>query len=84
MQRNGERMPGSRADHIRKDDIRSCINRATGPYENLLTIVRRRKLKCYGHIIRPQGLAKATLQGTVQGMSRRDRQRTRWWGNIKE
>ena len=53
-------------------------------YEDLLTSVKRRKLKWYGHVTRSSGLAKTILQGTVQGERRRDRQRKQWEDNIKE
>ena len=55
---------------------------AIGPYEDLLTTVKRLKLKWYGHVTRSSGLAKTILQGTVQGGRRR--QRKRWEDNIKE
>ena len=51
---------------------------------DLLTTVKRRKLKWYGHVTRSSGLAKTILQGTVQGGRRRGRQRKRWEDNIKE
>ena len=38
-----------------------------GPHEDLLTTVKRRKLKWYGHVSRSSGLAKTILQGTVKG-----------------
>ena len=50
----------------------------------LLTSVKRRKLKWYGHFTRSSGLAKTILQGTVQGGRRRGTQRKRWEDNIKE
>ena len=40
---------------------------AVGPHEDLLTIVKRRKLQWYGHVSRSSGLAKCILQGTVKG-----------------
>ena len=43
------------------------IQQAIGPLEDLLTIVKRRKLKWYGHVSRSSGLAKTILQGTVKG-----------------
>ena len=51
--------------------------RKSGPksIEDLLTIVKRRKLQWYGHVFRSSGLAKTILQGTVKGGRRRDRQR---------
>ena len=60
------------------------IGNAIGPYEDLLTSAKRHKLKWYGHVTRSSGLAKAILQGTVQGGRRRGRQRKRWEDNIKE
>ena len=52
--------------------------------EDLLTSVKRLKLKWYGHVTRSSRLAKTTLHGTVQGGRRRGRQRNRWEDNIKE
>ncbi|KAK2174777.1 hypothetical protein NP493_778g04017 [Ridgeia piscesae] len=54
------------------------------PHEDLLTTVKRRKLKWYGHITRSSGFAKTILQGTVQGGRRRGRQKKRWEDNIPE
>ena len=44
----------------------------------LLTIVKRRKLRWYGHVTSSSGLARAILQGTVKGGRRQGRQRKRW------
>ena len=52
--------------------------------EDLLTIVKRRKLQWYGHVSRSSGLAKTILQSTVKGRRRQDRQRKRWEDNIRE
>ena len=65
-------------------EVKARIGNAIGPYEDLLTTVKRRKLKWYGHVTRSSGLAKTILQGTVQGGRRRGRQRKRWEDNIKE
>ena len=54
-------------DHVTKKEVRAKIQQAIGPYEDLLTIVKRRKLKWYGHVTRSSGLAKTILQGTVKG-----------------
>ena len=60
------------------------IQQATGPHEDLLTIVKRRKLQWYGHVSCSSGLAKAILQGTVKGGRRQGRQRKRWEDDIKK
>ena len=71
-------------DHITNEEVKARIGNAIGPYEDLLTLVKMRKLKWYGHVTRSSGLAKTILQGTVQGGRRRGRQRKRWEDNIKE
>ena len=49
-----------------------------------LTIVKRRKLKWYGHVSCLSGLAKTILQSTVKGERRQGKQRKRWEDNVKE
>ena len=71
-------------DHVTNGEVRAKIQQAIGPHEDLLTIVKKRKLQWYGHISRPSGLAKAILQGTVKGGRRQGRQRKRWEDNIRE
>ena len=71
-------------DHITNEEVKARIGNAIGPYEDLLTTVKRGKLKGYGHVTRSSGLAKTILQGTVQGGRRRGGQRKRWEDNIKE
>ena len=71
-------------DHITNEDVFAKIQQAIGPHEYLLTIVKRCKLKWYGHISRSSGLAKTILKGTVKGGRRQGRQKKRWGGNIKE
>ena len=71
-------------DHITNEEVKARIGNAIGPYADLLTAVKRRKLKWYGRVTRSSGLAKTVLQGTVQGGGRRGRQRKRWEDNIKE
>ena len=57
---------------------------AIGPHEDLLTIVKRRKLQWYGHVSRSSDLAKTILQGTVKGERRQGGQSERWEDNIRE
>ena len=47
-------------------------------------IVKRHKLKWYGHVSRSSCLAKTILQGTVKGGNRLSRQNKRWEDNIRE
>ena len=78
-----ERLPALR--HLRQRSHHNCRNKtikAIGTHENLLTTVKKRKLKWYGHVTRSLGLAKTILQGTVQGQRKRGRQKRRWEDNI--
>ena len=45
-------------DHITNEEVRAKIQQATGPYEDLLTMLKRHKLHWYGHVSRSSGLAK--------------------------
>ena len=60
-------------DQVTNEEVRAKIQQAIGPHEDLLTIVKRRKLQCYGNVSRSIGLAKTIMQGTVKG-GRRPRQ----------
>ena len=68
----------------RGEEVRAKIQQAIGPHEDLLTIVKIRKLQWYGHVSRSSDLAKTILQGTVKGGRRQGRQRKRWEDNIRE
>ena len=71
-------------DHVTNEEVRDKIQRAIGPHKDLLTIVKRCKLKWYTHVSCSSGLAKTILQGTVNGGRRQGRQRKRWEDNIRE
>ena len=51
-------------DHVTNDEVRAKIQQATGPHEDLQTIVKKCKLQWYGHVSRSSSLAKTILQGT--------------------
>ena len=71
-------------DHVTNEEVLAKIQRAVGPQEDLLTIVKRRRLQWYGHVSCSLGLAKSILQGKVKGGRRQGRQRKRWEDNIRE
>jgi hypothetical protein len=71
-------------DHITNEEVKNRIRQAIGPYEDLLTTIKRRKLKWFGHVTRGDGLAKTVLQGTVRGGRKRGRQKKRWEDNMTE
>ena len=53
-------------------------------YDELLTLVKNRKLRWFSHVSRFSGLAKTILQGTLKGKRKRGRQKKRWEDNIKD
>ena len=54
-------------DHVTNEEVRRKIQTAIGEYDELLTLVKKRKLRWFGHVSRYSGLAKTVLQGTVKG-----------------
>ena len=58
-------------DHVTNEEVRAKIQQTIGPHEDLLTIVKRRKLWWYGHISCSSGLAKTILQGSERGKKTR-------------
>ena len=77
------RRPLSYKDHVTNEEVRNRIQNAIGVH-NDLTMVKKRKLRWYGHISRSSGMAKTILQGTVKGARRRGIQKKRCEDNIKE
>ena len=69
-------------DRVTNEEVRRKIQAAIGEYDELLTLVKKRKLRWFGHVSRSSGLAKTILQGTVKGKRKGGRQR--WEDNIKE
>ena len=65
-------------DRVTNEEVRRKIQTAIGEYDELLTQVKKRKLRLFGHVSRSSGLAKTILQGTVKGKRKRGRQKKRW------
>ena len=81
----------ARAQRLHSVKIKMCVGqilmgKLLRPKQNeeLLSTVKRRKLKWYGHVTRASWLAKTVLQGTVREGRRRGRQRKRWEDNIRD
>ena len=70
--------------NVTNEEVCNSIQNETGVHDELLTMVKKRKLRWYGHISRSSGMAKTILQGRVKGARRRGRQKKRWEDNIKE
>ena len=71
-------------DHVTNGEVRNIIRHVIGPYEDIITTVRKLKLRWYWHITRSTGLAKMILQGTVQAGRRKGTQKKRYEYNISE
>ena len=71
-------------DHATNVSVREKVTSEIGPHQELLDIVKSRKLKWFGHTTRKNGLAKDCLQGTVRGGRGRGRPRKKWADNVKE
>ena len=52
-------------DHVTNKEVHRKIQAAIGEYYELLTLVKKRKLRWFGHVSMSSGLAKTILQGTV-------------------
>ena len=61
--------------HVTNEEVRRKIQAAIGKYDELLTLVKKRKLRWFGNVSRYSGLAKTILQGTVKGKIKRGRQK---------
>ena len=71
-------------DHVMNEEVCNRIQNAIGVHDNLLTMVKKRKLRWYGDISRSSGMVKTILKGTVKGARRRGRQKNRREDSIKE
>ena len=71
-------------DHATDEEVRRQIQAAIGGYDELLTLVKKRKLRWFGHVSRSSGLAKTILQGTLEEKRKRGRQKKRWKDNMKD
>ena len=69
-------------DHVTNEEVSAKIQQATGPREDLLTIIKRRKLQWYGQVSHSSGLAKPILHGTVK-WGRQGRQKKRLEDKIR-
>ena len=64
------------------EEVRKKIRDTVG-VQDLLTRIKKRKLRWYGYISRYSGMAMSALQGTVKGTRSRRREKKRSEDNIK-
>ena len=70
-------------DHLTNEEVHNKIQDANDRYDDVISILKKRKLRWYGHISRASGMTKTILQGTIKETRRRGRQRKRWKDSIK-
>ena len=66
------------------EGVRRKIQAVIGEYDELQTLVKKRKSRWFGHVSRSSEYTKTILQGTVKGKIRRCRQKKGWEDNIKD
>ena len=71
-------------DHVTNEEVRRKIQAAIGEYGELLTLVKKQKLRWFGYVSRLSCLAKTILLGTVKEKRKRGGHKKRWEDNIKE
>ena len=64
-------------NHVSNEEACRKIQAAIEEYDELLTMVKERKLRWFGDVSRSPGLAKTILQGIVNGKKKRGRQKKR-------
>ena len=74
----------SHKDHVTNEEVHRKIQAAIGEYDELLSLVKKRKLRWFGHVLRSSSSAKTILQGTVKRQRKRGRQKKRWEDNLSE
>ena len=71
-------------DHVTNAEVQKKDQTATGEYDELLTLVKKRKLRWFELVSMSSGIPKTILQGTVNGKRRIGRLKMRWNDSIKE
>ena len=71
-------------DKVSNEKLHQMISDRMGHRQSLMTTIKKRKLKWYGHVTRSNGLCKTILQGSVPGKRNKGRPSKTWADNIKE
>ena len=74
----------SYVEHRTNASIREEIEHHVGAQEPLMSLVKKKKLKWFGHVTRHDSISRDILQGTVEGRRPRGKSRKCWMDNIRE
>ena len=58
-------------DHVSNKEVYRKSQTAIGEHDKLLTMVKKRKLRWFGHVLRSSALPKTIPQGTENGKKQR-------------
>jgi endonuclease/exonuclease/phosphatase family metal-dependent hydrolase len=67
-------------DKIKNEDVIKKMN----VERRMMEVIRERKMKFCGHILRHDSIQKTLLEGKIEGKRARGKQRHTWWHNIQE
>ena len=70
--------------YLTNGEVRGWTPHAIGAHDDLLTMVKKWKLRLFGNILRSSGMSKTILQKTVKVERRRGMKNTKWEEIIKE
>ena len=65
------------------EEVHHIISEAISQHDDQLTIIKKHKLRWYGHVTRSNGLAKTIMQGTINSGKYRGRI-YRWEDKVQE
>ena len=71
-------------DHLSNKEARRKIQATIGEHDELLTLVKKRELGWFGHVLRYSVLPKTILQGIVKGKRKKGQTEEEMGDNIKE
>ena len=71
--------------HGHQKNTNEWVLQAAGTERHLLKSVKKRKITCFGHIMRKKNkcLGEEIIQGTTPGARARGRPKTSWLGNLR-
>ena len=73
-------------DHVTNDSVKQKITDVIGPHMDLISIVKNRKMRWFGHVTRSKslGLANTITHGSIEGARKPGRPKKNWLQNIKD
>ena len=71
-------------DWITNEWVRNEVTRHCGEVQSFSEIVKERKFRCFGHVVRGGTLARQIMAGGVEGRRGRGSPMPSWIGNLKE